>query len=429
MRGRSVMIRESSFLLVPAVTVALSVVGMTVGAGSGELLAVRVWGGATDSPGPLSLRLDCVRRASGVEDHVALVNVDVEIGSQKRVVSCDANGSAEVAFDASGSPLSLRISQHETVLAQGTVNVTRAAWLARAVTIPARLPASGTTRIRGFLETGLAPMERWTALLLEVPPTLAVAGALNVSGSGVDTQPPVLTPRGFMLHVRPTFVTATLDVEGAGLIWEARLPVQAAAVGADDIALDGTTLKATVRSLPARAQAYARIADDRGRVAATTVPLRSDGRGGSFGELALTLPALSGAAFLVVGGDPDASGSTATSVPIPPGDVKRDARLVPDVRWLDGMEPARMRDGATWAKRTRAVALLVAAAALLEAMLLAERGRRARAKLRAHLSTFEEGGALAEVEARGGLFAIALGVAAVLFGFAVIGVLLLTKLG
>ena len=66
--------------MVPAITLGLAGTALLTAAAPRTLAAVRVWGGPTRVKGRASVRLECVRRAVGIDDHIALDGLSVRLG-------------------------------------------------------------------------------------------------------------------------------------------------------------------------------------------------------------------------------------------------------------------------------------------------------------------------------------------------------------
>ena len=428
--------RLPAYLLVPAITVGFAGVTLFTLAAPTTLVAARVWGGPT-GPGTQAVRVECVRRAVGVDDHVPLDGLEVTLAGETTRVDCDDEGSAEVTARVRGPTVPVRVVRLGKVLAEGEARVSRKAWADEAVVFPARFRGGGRLAVQASVSGGALLINRWSRVLLGLPAELSAPGALRITANGADLEPAERAPGGLRVRVRPTFVTATLSLERAGPSgqvapgadgWEARLPVLSGALVLDDLSEPAGAVSATVRSFSERPRAYVRAEDQRGRVAAAIVRLAPDGRGGSFAPVTLALPDLAPPAWLVVSPDPPGAGSSALSFPLGSQGAAVDGRLTPDRLWVDGLAPLYAEDQRRARRMGYSIGALVAAGALLEALLLLERGRASRRELRAHLALFSDEPGMAGVEEAHGGVRLATAVAAVLFGFAVIGVVLMGRI-
>ena len=101
--------RVAAYLVVPAITLAVAVALLLAFATPRTLIAVRLWGGPTEA-GSQAVRLQCVRRAVGVEDGVPLGDLVLHVGSLDLPCSCDERGYGEVRIEHQGpGALSLRV--------------------------------------------------------------------------------------------------------------------------------------------------------------------------------------------------------------------------------------------------------------------------------------------------------------------------------
>ncbi|MCU0657445.1 MAG: hypothetical protein MUF64_19950 [Polyangiaceae bacterium] len=420
--------RAAAYLVVPAVTLAVAVALLLAFATPRTLIAVRLWGGPTEG-GHQAVRLQCVRRAVGVEDGVPLGDLVLRVGSTDLPCSCDERGYGEVQLGQQGpGPLALQVRQHQRTLAEGVAQVPAGEWLAGATRIPARLQASGSLPLRAELVGGALLLERQGLLRLQVPEELRAPGKLRFEGHGVEVLEQERSPLGLQVRLRPTFFTAQLtvkDAEGAG--WEAALPVRMSGVAAEQLQLTAGELQAHLRSSTASPFAYVQVQDQRGRRAAQAVRLTPDGRGGAHGPLRLALAGLEPPAWLLTSTSPQPSLEGAIAWPLHPGEAP-DGRVIPDRLWVDGMGPTLQQESGRLRRRLGAVGVVVLLGAVAEALLLFDRVRASRDAFRRHLERAgEEGDEQQLTEAHGGLrFAVA--AALVLFGFAVIGALLVARL-
>jgi hypothetical protein len=420
--------RPAAYLVVPAITLAVACLLLVALATPRTLVAVRLWGGPT-AEGPQALRLQCVRRAVGVEDGVPIEGLVVELEGARLPASCGVHGHGEIAIApgrSGGFPV--RVLRGAEALAEGEARVTEARWLSGAAPLPARVPSSGTLPVRVNVVGGSLLLERWGEVLLEVPEELRPPGKLKLGASGLELGPRSPHPRGLRLRLRPTFFTAILDADdGAGIAWEAHLPVRMSGVAVEGLTLADGVVKGHLRSTTAAPVAYLQVQDQRGRLAAAAIPLARDDRGGAHGPFALPVPPLRGDAWLLTSTSPQPSEDGAIPWSLTPDAL--DGRVVPDVLWVDGMAPAVQREAARMQRHLGAVGAVVLLGAIAEALLLYERARAARLDFQRHLASLGEGAQEEHLVEAHGALRFALGAALVLFGFAVLGALLVAKIG
>jgi hypothetical protein len=311
-------------------------------------------------------------------------------------------------------------------------------------------------------------------------PTPTSLPRFDSSGEGAEVTPPDRCgPHGFVFGVRPTFVTASVGLRSheapTEVFWEAQIPVVTAPIleaSTLDPAPTGASpgqqwLRTRARSATAVVGFHARLEDEHGRRAAGYFPAQSDGRGGAWADLALDLravlddaaapaPATARAAFLIVGTDEGGgthASSTAVRLALPEkgksvdqlgptsvaaADPTADVVLGPLLPWVDGLAPAARREAARTKDARRRVMALVFAGALLEAVLVFRRARRSTAHFRAHLTAAEAGAAdeaseealdLHAVEDDSRLSGAFLAIAVIVFGFAILALVVASRLG
>jgi hypothetical protein len=494
-------------LLVPALTIGTAAFALLTFAAPQPVFAVKVWGGPTEYPGQQTVRLVCHRDETGVVDTVALQDVHVRIGETEATVACSEGGSVEVPVRLAGGGKALvKVTQGKRVLAEGTAFVTGEAWRARSVRRSSRVERATFRglKARGFVSGGALVLGKDNRLYFQVTegppgfrcgpsarPASAPAQALpqareqgqgqaqaplfDVSGEGADvTAPEGCGPDGFVVGVRPTFVTASVRLRSheapTEVFWEAQIPVVTAPlIEPPAITLDEHhTLRTKVRSLGLVAGFHARVEDERGRRVARFFPAQKDARGGSWADLELDLrgvlaeepwvpPAdgnsLNRAAFLVVSTDESggtSSASVAVGLALPYKDRSIDHHAVamaeptadvllgPTLLWVDGLTPAAKREALRTNDARRRVMLLVFAGAVLEGLLVFRRARRSASQFRAHLaaaedheaqSPAEEGLDLRAVEDKSRLSSAFLAIAVIVFGFAILAVVVASRLG
>lgn len=421
--------RVALYLAVPAVTIGVAAVALGTVAAPRVLISVRVWGGPSHAAG--SVRLECVRRAVGIDDHVPLAGLDVDVDGLHQTASCDANGHAEIgiARATSAAPRSIRITAKGRTLAEGRVSVSEDAWAGRAEMSVARLRNGGKLPILALVPGGTLPLGQVGVVHLRTPDSLREPESLRIAANGATVGPVRAESGGLAVTVTPRFPSASLEVEraadppGTGG-WSADLPVEPAAPFVDDLKVEGGTIRGTVRSPTIRESVFAAVQELGARVVAVRVPMRPDGRGGSLGDLSIAASPTA-PAWLVLGTDETLSGGVAW--PLLSSSIAMDGRRVPDARWLDGITPMHTVERARTTGTSRRVGLLVAAGALLEALLLVREARLSRLRLAAHVAANVDDESAPTLEGGSPMVTIAVALAAILFGFAMIGVVLMMQ--
>lgn len=519
-------------LVVPALTIGLAALALLTFAAPHPVFGVTISGGPTEYPGEQTVRVQCLREEVGVVDGVALEGVRVEIGGTDTTVACGAGGAVEVPVRlGAGRPsagVHLRVTQvggpthpraRQVVLAEGEAAITGDAWRARAVRRSSRIERATFRglRGRGLVPSGAVILGKDNKLYFQVedgpeelrcapgvvraqgdtaPSAADSSPLLDVSGEGADVSlsrgagaaagggevagvaegaANGCGPRGFVLSVRPTFVTASVSIRShrspAEVFWEAPIPV-VSAPWIEGRALDEHhVLRGKARSLAVVPGFHARLEDERGRRVARYFPATPDGRGGSWADVVLDLRAMLAeeplprfqgekAAFLIVSTD-DAGGtstsSTASRVTLPYLDRSIDHRaldmaddtadviLGAALPWIDGLAPAAKLEAARTRDARGRVMVLVFAGALLEAVLVFRRARRSAAHFRAHLAAASDiddtaPGAESEraeapaldvhkLEDHSRLSGAFLAIAVIVFGFAILAVVVASRIG
>lgn len=393
------------------------------------LLAVRLWGGPTIE-GPQSLRIQCVRRAVGVEDGVSIENLSLKINDVKIDSFCDPRGYGEVRISPNYSGrFSLHVSQGENVFAEGEVQVTEAEWRAGAILLPAKVASSGTLPISAYIVGGSLLLERTGEIVLALPEELRARGQIDLSTDGLTLLSVSPHPMGLSLQVRPTFFTAMLLIKGReGGAWEAKLPVRMSGLAADGISIEKDVLRTNLRTPTAARFAYLQLQDERGRLAATSIPLVPDGHGGAYAPLEITLPPRHGASWLLTSTWPQPSEDGTIPWPLDPAG-SMDGRIVPDRLWVDGVKPAVQRESARLQRRLWLIGWVVLLGAITEALLLYERAHEAKLTFQRHLIALGEEAQEAQLsDSRSGL-RVLLAISIILFGFAILGAILMAQIG
>lgn len=401
-------------LLVPAITIGVAAVAVVVLATPREILAVKLLGGPTEGTGEQSVRVVCERHAIGVEDRVPLDALDVTIGSRSTQVACNEQGEAEVPYesraDADGG-LDVRVERRGVVLARGHALVTLPMWLAGETMIPAQLArgAENHLRVRARVTGGILPMHEPSFVRLEVERDGVAIGCeekLVAAATGADTRPITCADGRFEVAITPTFPNASLHVALASdpehASWDERLPVVVPVGRVARRERDAWFFDFAVPAI------HLAAIDESGRRRATWLARGAPARIDAWGTPG-------DRSWLQLAGDPDDLASI-TSYPQRDGD---DGRVVRDVLWIDGLPPLLAADRERTRRGGLAVAALVLIGALLEAILLLERSREAQAALRRVMAE-AEGAPLEKPETRSNVL---VAVAALLFGFAILGVI------
>lgn len=420
---------RAAVLVVPAVTFAAATVALVGLTRPRTVLAARVYGGPTTEAG--SVRLSCVRRAVGVEDAVALSDLEVQLGPHVMTTRCLADGTAELPFPAGeAGPVDVRVVQGKTVLLRGRAQVPVSRWLAGGRVRPARVRGGGG--LKGYAEVpgGALPTERPTEVRVSLD---GGAGTPTLDANGGDLGPlRLVSPTAsspslvFMVPITPRFTQVSLTVkrDGAdGGTWEGRLPVVAGQPVVGEVVKRGGEIDVTIVAPGQHTHAYVRLDTERSRRQSKLVDLRGNDRE-KRGATTLTDTG-ERPAWLVVGDAPDLSPEESMGTPLD-GNPTLDGRVVEDVLWLDGMPAARGVDEQRSSTVVHLVLALVASGAVLEVLLVLDVARASRAKLDAHLASLGEDAPARAEQARSWL-PLVLGLAAVGFAFALIALLFTLK--
>ncbi len=410
-------------LVVPAVTFAVATAALVGLARPRTLLAARLSGGPTSEAG--SVRLSCVRRAVGVEDPVALAELDVQLGPHVLSTRCDDDGLAELPLPRGEvGPISIRVAHGREVLAAGRVEVSVESWRAGAHLRPARVRGGGA--LDGYAEVpgGALATEHTTEVRVVLR---GGSGAATLDANGADLGPlrlidgatdasPVLS---LVTPITPRFTQVTLDARRGGATWQGRLPVVAGQPTLDALEARGGELHVRLVAPGRRTRAYVRVDVERGRRQARRVALTGDDRA-SRGETTLTDPG-ERPAWLVVSDSPEFSPDESTGTPLP-GSATLDGRVVRDAPWLDGMPAVREADERRTRTVVRLVVALVASGALLEVFLVLDAARASRDELAAHMASLGDDAPAIGEQPRSWL-PLVLGLSAIAFAFALVALL------
>jgi hypothetical protein len=404
---------------IPSVAVAIAAIVLLGPGARRDVVGARVRARAIEGTGVLALRLEAFRRAYGVDDAIALRDVRVEahqagepVGEAHASIGDDGAGEARIE---AASPLHGAVEVRVTsasgaVLAEGSIALSREDE-ARREAPAVRGGASGALAIAVLVPRGqlAAPFPGELAITVTRADGSAVAGGeVELDAPGAALAPDHVTldaqgrarvaviPRAHTIELTATAHDAGGALAGAEGRWVGALPV---VPGALWLSPSNDTL--TIRSPSPRARAYVSIEGPEGRMGGLIVPLAPDAEGFASASLANEdVPGLAGRdpserRFVVLAGDPGQRGSGTVAWPLAP-DADRVTPPPLDVV-LDGLPAAERREAERAAKARFAGALVIGAAALVEALLLVLRTRRAQRKLEAHLAAATAGASESEV--------------------------------
>jgi hypothetical protein len=431
--------RVAMFVLPVVAVVALAVV--LLGAGSERpVVGARVWGVPAEGPGPIALRLEIARRAAHVDEAIALSDLVVEASTEGGARetwrgSAGDDGVAEAILEGStplARHLALRVLGAGELLADGRAPL--GAPIEGAIEPPDTLdgPTRGGLRLRVDVPRGLlaAPFAGRVRVR-------ALDAATDAPASGVEIRPVRNASARLAPEVATTDASGEASFEVTPLFhdvrlalsaiagdrrgrWEGPLPVVPGAMTLD-LAPDGALALASPAPRP---RAYVSLLRDGRRVHGAVVALTSDAAGFARGALHPPPGALgSPTVVAVVAGDPRERGAGTAVYPIVPDEGR--ASAPPLELLLDGLPAAEERE-ATRARGVRLRAIgVIAAAALVEVLLLARLSRGSARRLERHLA--EGDGALAaddraRIGDAGGSRAFAIVAALVVLAFAVIAI-------
>lgn len=429
-------VRVRAYLVVPALTIGASALALYVAAAPRTLHAVKVWGGPTGRS-PSVIRIECLRQETGVIDRVRLDALRIDVAGRILEASCGDDGNTDVVLP-QGLPerVSVRVTRHDQTLAEGVADVPALIWMASSRTTDARVPGGGALQARVYVPGGQLPLERWARVRVVLPAALLDDPSLRIEAEGAEVGPRARVGNALEVSLRATFVTARLTIErpqadpGARReAWEGALPIAGGSLSFDDVQVAQGKVSGVLRSPMRERTAYVRLHDDRGRVAAASFELRDDGNGGSVGEFSLDAGSPpQGDARVVASTEASASGSSAVSYPIGKGVL--DGVVTPDALWVEGMTSVIARDRKRTSRAFWAGGLLIALGSVLEVLLLFLRQREASRAFDAHVREATDDALEGQkLEREGGPAKLLLAVFAVLFGFAIVGVVLLLRMG
>ena len=426
---------------------------------TGDTMAARIYGGP---PGPdrvLSWRVVLQRRDRGYYDPVPNIPLVVRVlaGDQSAQTEgvTDDEGAWEVRLPLPpGACSTLSVIAHRRddprPLATGDVPVAPALWSQSFGRVDALLSGrrSGDLRIEVAALRGImaAPFPDQILIRVSRPADAAdVANAsISLSAQGVDLPKDTnLRTDAFgrlLLRLTPTFHSPTIEIRAtdeAGVqgAFEGVLPVQAGALWLDPDALARGRIE--VASPVGHRHAYITVFNRNARLFATRLDMTADADGGARGGIALP-PLPDGDLWLLTSPDPQGQGVEAQTVAWPltlgtrdePRPSARDGARVLTPLLLDGVPTmtANLRSDAV-AGRFRAM-LILAAAALLESVLLAWRARQARRELELLLASHADiDEALTKAMLGGSRFWIKLVIAALVIAVGFTAMALVTWLG
>jgi hypothetical protein len=360
--------------LVPALAVAIVLIGLVVVWSPRPVRAARVYGGPTEGVSVLALRVELVDRDGAFEDPAPPSALEIEARSPdgrraRAEFTTDGVGLGYVTLPFPGAPLEraveLEVRSGTQVVAQGTARAGRAEWRAQARErgqwLVARSPDASDPKA---IEVRVAPLRGVLAipfddsLLVEVrragaPLTKArvelVAEGLDARATSFVTNDSgrVSIPISPRAPIPAARVVVTAE-DGARLEWYGTLPVVG---GALDARIRDGQLR--VASPIPRDRAYFAVISDRARWASGSVTLTPDPYGGSVGSSPVgKLPPLD-LLWVVVSSEPDLASPGAIGWAVSAEAVTAElgvptALSVPDLLLLDGVAPrqaeARIRE-------------------------------------------------------------------------------------
>lgn len=405
----------------------------------------------------LALRVEGGRRLFGVDDIARFEDVHIEAKDGDKPLlpwsgPLGADGVADATLKASKpleGPLDVVVRTGQTLLAEGQIpllsfgplniqeqGIRGATEGALLMVVSAKrgilaAPFADDLEIRVGFAPHVSPYkEGFSDITIE-----AAAPGAELSSSVMRTDDKGVA----RLRITPLAHTVELSLSarasyGATGRWEGLLPVHAGAIWLDSTRTNDT---AVLLSPAPRDRAYVSLLGDFGRVFGTMVPLAKDESGLYAGRVAL--PSLDGMkhAALVVSGDSMERGSGTVVFPLIPAEGR--VAVPPLALALDGASAAEARERARASKARIHAVLLVVAAALAEALLIIVQARRAQRLLDKNLAQavkaeasegFGDAIPLADQSAilqtaheKTPLLRLALSVALVLLGFAMIAAL------
>ncbi len=372
-------------------------------------LGVRIHSGPSTGIGPAALRVSCIRRDVGIEDHVRRPDLVLILDGARRSLGCDEDGSAELAWERHAKPPILRLLDGEVELGQGRIDVGAAAWSAGHAYTPARLAVSGPVRGALVIPGGVLPTDAATELTFEP----ATDGAVTVSAAGGEVHDVAGGPERTRFVLVPRFLRVELSFERGAE--RSSLDVLASPLEArvEHVELRGHDVTAQLRRRGGGDRLHVVLSDMSARRRAEPVALTKDASGDGVGAVTLSLAGVQPPAWLEVSTSPDAP--SALGVPLHPALDPR-GRTTRDVLALSSVEALAARDGARSARALRGALSLILVGTVTEILLVLRSLRRARARLVEHLDA--EGGPPTISRSVG--WDVAAIVAVVAFGFAVI---------
>jgi hypothetical protein len=411
------MLGRTAIVVIPTVAVAVTAMVLLGPGAARPAVGVRLRGAPIEGK-TLSFRLEGVRRSYTVEEPMPLddLRVDAVAGGAQLGTWTGSTGPEGVAEVEIISPakvtgqLELLITRKgRSLLGQCSIPLRPGASLGPKVgVVPGTVQADQPLLMRVEVSRGILAAPFAEELRVRVGErgdpdrparaelTLSVLGADLFEGPGTQGAP----SSALTLHadergparftVRPLAHQVDLSItaragEATGK-WEGTLPVVPGAIWIDPA--QGPTL--SLVSPAPHERAYLSFWSDAGRVGGAVVPLVRDAQGFYRGQVTPPAPTGGGPFFATVAGDPLEQGAGTVAWPIEP----REGAVLPRPLTLlfDGMAAAEAREQQRAWEARRAGMFVVAAAAIVEVLLLILRNRSAQKTLEAHLveATAEE---------------------------------------
>lgn len=442
-------------LLLPIATVVVVGFALFVVGASRPYPAARLMGGPTDGVRSPSFRLSLHQRIWEAERPLPLdVRVTARRGDQRAEWAgrTSEEGLADLSLDFGaprGGPLDVEIVAESAskdgnvlpgmVLAQGTVNLTAAAWRQKAERLGGWTRGSrrGDLVLRIAPERGQLAVPFENAVLVEVRDGSALLEEAEVSaelmGGTLKSTTAITNGSGrARLELTPNQHALDLTVRAKHGskqgVWSGRLPVLP---GAMDVTLEGQSLRVT--SPIERDRAYVDIVTEQRRLHGAILQLQKTGEGES--TATLPVPFLKGIdepVWAVVSSEADLKSPAAVGWPIQnhPAGEPAPTFLVHEALVLDGTPQWHRKDTLRRRKAQLLAGLFTVSALVLAVALLFRRAKRSQQRLRAHLAAqareMGDDAPLAVENKRDWLWLV-VAVLSLTLGFAVVGLLSLFR--